>query len=407
MKILLGVTGSISAYKALDICRGFTKLGHEVRVIVTKSACEFINPNAFHYLGAQKVYNSTDDFNLNQYEDSTNVLHVDLSQWCDRFVIAPLTANTMAKLSYGLCEDLLSSVFLANTTKPAILFPAMNTQMLENKITQQNLQRLSALKNVFIHPTKSGELACGDIGAGKLADVDKIIEIAPIINLNAPKKNILITTGATISPLDPVRYITNPSSGKTGYQLAKSYIDDGHQVTLIYGHGSTPLIQNLEFVPNIKLINANTTTLMQKEVQKFFDSCDVYISTAAMSDIEFKLEENKIKKSDFSNTLNFEKAPDVLASVLEKKKNQKVIGFAAETESSKEIFLEKWKRKPVDLLIGNIVNSGATSTQRGFNSESNEYLFIKDGVISSKKTLSKKDLSLEILKESLNESLND
>jgi phosphopantothenoylcysteine decarboxylase/phosphopantothenate--cysteine ligase len=397
MKIILAVTGSISAYKALDICRGLSKSGHEVRVIVSKGACEFLNPKAFHYLGAKNVYSFNDDFNLEQYESDTKVLHIDLVKWCDRVLISPASANTIAKLAGGFCDDLISSVFLALGDKPCLIFPAMNTNMLTHPMTQENLKKLSELKNVFIHPTKSGELACGDVGAGKLSDVELIIEVTPIINISKPTKTILITTGATMSALDPVRYITNASTGITGYKFAKEYLRLGYKVILIKGFNSTHEIDYLKDLPNIKIMEAATTAKMHELVLEHFDDCDYYISTAAMSDIEFDLSDSKLKKDKFNGQIPFHNAVDVLASVLDKKVKQKIVGFAAESSSDSDTFINKWKRKPVDLLIGNVVSSGATSAKKGFGSNENEYFFIKDAKIVETLSLSKDELAKKIL----------
>jgi phosphopantothenoylcysteine decarboxylase/phosphopantothenate--cysteine ligase len=399
MNILLAVTGSISAYKALDICRGLTKARHNVRVLCSKGAEEFINPNAFHYLGAEKVYRKDDDFNLNQYESDTNVLHIDLVKWAHNFIISPASANTLAKIANGFCDDLISSVFLALGEKPCLIFPAMNTKMLTHPMTQENLNKLQSLSNVFIHPTDSGELACGDIGSGKLARVEQVVDVILSHTLKSNGKTVLITTGATISPLDPVRYITNPSSGKTGYEFSKKYLSLGYKVILIHGFQSTPEILNLESLPNFSTVQASTTREMQEAVFRYFDSADIYISTAAMSDIEFPLNSEKLKKSSLESSLEFSKAPDVLASVLEKRKNQIIIGFAAETSSNSDVFLEKWKRKPVDLLVGNIVNSGTSGIKQGFTTDENEYFFIKDGQVLRSQYLSKSELALEIEKE--------
>jgi phosphopantothenoylcysteine decarboxylase/phosphopantothenate--cysteine ligase len=399
MNILLAVTGSISAYKALDICRGLSKLDHKVRVLCSKGAEEFINPNAFHYLGAEKVYLKYDDFNLNQYESETNVLHIDLVKWADKFVLAPASANTLAKIANGLCDDLISSLFLALGDKPCIIFPAMNSKMLSHPMTVENLKKLDCLDNTFIHPTQSGELACGDIGAGKLADVNQIIDVIIAHSLRSNDKTVLITTGATISPLDPVRYLTNPSSGKTGYELSKKYLSMGYKVILIQGYQATTDIQNLIHLPNFTLAYAKTTREMLKTVHSYFDSADIYISTAAMSDLEFELSPEKIKKNQLSSNLAFTTAPDVLASVLEKKSDQIIIGFAAETNSNPDTFLEKWRRKPVDLLIGNIVNSGVSGKQQGFSVDSNEYFFIKEGKIIKSEFLSKSGLANAIERE--------
>lgn len=398
MNILLAVTGSISAYKALDICRGLTKSGYKVRVITSKGADEFINSNTFHYLGAEQVYSRDDDFNLKQYDDQMNVLHIDLVKWMDKLIIAPTSANTIAKLANGFCDDLLSCVFLALGAKSCIIFPAMNTQMLEHPMTQTNLTKLRTLENVFVHPTLSGELACGDVGVGKLAPVEQILDVIEAHSFSSNKKTVLITTGATISPLDPIRYITNPSSGKTGYEFAKKYLAKGYKVILICGYNTIHAIENLRELPAIKIKTANTTQEMKEVVHKYFASSDIYISTAAISDIEFRQSEHKLKKNKLENILKFNAAPDILASVLEKRKKQIIVGFAAETSDNEDIFLEKWNRKPVDLLVGNIVNSGARSNGKGlgFNKDSNKYYFIKNGKVIHTQELTKAELALTV-----------
>ncbi len=398
MNILLAVTGSISAYKAYDICRGLVKNDHKVKVVLSKGALEFIQPNTFSYLGADSVHLPMDDFGLN-IKTPGNVLHIDLAKWCDRFVLCPATANTMAKLAAGMSDDLLSSIFLAQRNKDVIIFPAMNSDMLAHPITQRNIETLASLPNTFVHPTDSGILACGDIGFGKLPETDKIIDIIPIVNTQAPKRTVLITTGATISPLDPVRYLTNPSSGKTGYELAKAYIQSGDKVVLLYGHNSTGKIQYLRDLPNIELVSVKTTQDMLAAVQAQFDNCDIYISTAAISDIEFDISDDKLKKKDIQNALKIKQAPDVLATVLKSKTHQKIVGFAAETSSDSSVFNEKWNRKPVDLLIGNLVNSGACGTVKGFNTDANQYYIVKAGKITETKDLTKENLAKLIIKE--------
>lgn len=398
MKILLGVTGSISAYRALDICRGLVKDGHEVKVILSRGACEFVQYKTFSYLGALKVYRAMDDFNI-EAEPNTNVLHIDLSKWCDKFIIAPASANTIAKIANGFCDDLLSSVFLALGKKNCAIFPAMNTQMLTHPNTQRNLQSLSLLPNIFIHPTDEGELACGDTGAGKLPKPEMISEIIPLINTSAPTSKVMITTGATIAPLDPVRYMTNPSSGLTGYELARAYVQRGNHVTLIHGHNVTEKVQYLRHLPNIELVEAKTTKDMLEAVSSRFDQIDTYISTAAMSDVEFEFSDNKVKKKDIDSGLKIKTAPDVLGTILKTKKHQKVVGFAAETDCTEEVFKEKWTRKPVDLLVGNEVSNGIQTNQKGFATNENHYFFVKKGKITSDKFLSKKDLAIHIMEE--------
>ena len=399
MNILLAVTGSISAYRALDICRSLTKDNHCVRVMVTRGACEFLNPNAFKYLGAEFVYSHSDDFNTNAYSKENKVLHIDLVKWCERLVIAPASANTIAKLSAGLCDDLISSVFLALGDKPCIIFPAMNTNMLSHPLTQRNLNTLEKLPNIFIHPTDSGVLACGDEGLGKLPKPEMISEIIPLISFNKSERTILITAGATMSPMDPIRYVTNPSSGLTGYELAKSFLKAGDKVILICGHEVTEKINYLTHLPNIELQYAPTTREMEKIVLENFDKSQVYISCAALSDIEFEVNAGKLKKDQLADSLKINRAPDILANVLSKRTHQKIVGFAAETNTDPNIFKEKWDRKKVDLLIGNKVNSGATEAKQGFGQNQNEYFFIKEGVIKEQKVLTKTQLADYIQEE--------
>lgn len=399
MKILLAITGSISAYRSLDICRNLSKEGHTIKVILTQGALQFVKPEVFKYLGAQEVFLPHDDFNINSYKSEDKVLHIELVKWCDRLVIAPASANSIAKISNGLCDDLLSSVFLALANKPCIIFPAMNTNMLHHPLTARNLETLSSLSNIFIHPTDSGELACGDEGEGKLPKPERVSELIPLIQLTTNNKKILITTGATISPLDPVRFITNPSSGLTGYELAKEFLQQGYKVVLVCGYKTTEKIDYLSHLNNIKIIKTKTTNDMYEAVISEFDTSDIYISTAAISDIQFNPSETKLKKSDLTSSIDFTQGKDILKEVLSKRKNQYIIGFAAETDTSEEVFNEKWSRKPVDLLIGNLVNSGHSDKMIGFGQDQNMYFFIKEGKIKEKTHLTKKGLAQKIFKE--------
>lgn len=395
MRILLGVCGSISAYRSLDICRSLTKAAHEVKVVLTKGALEFVKPEVFSYLGAQEVFLPGDDFNPVAAKERA-VLHIELSKWAERILIAPASANTLAKVANGMCDDLLSSIFLASPGKPCVIYPAMNTNMLEHPLTKKNFNSLGELANVFIHPTKQGLLACGDTGAGKLQDVELIAETAPIINFETPKRKILITTGATIAPLDPVRYLTNPSSGLTGYELAKHYLANGDEVTLIAGHHSSEKINYLTCLPHATVLKANTTLEMRELVAERFDKHDVYISSAALSDIQFEKSPSKIKKGSLSGTLNIQKAPDVLKEMLQAKKSQKVVGFAAETNAEMSVFEQKWKDKPVDVLVGNKVSNGIGETAQGFGQDANEYTILKTGKLFFQGSLTKAQLAQKI-----------
>ncbi len=401
MKILLGISGSISSYKSFDLVRDLVKKGHELKIILTEGAEKFIKPDLFKYLGAIEVYSSQDDFNLNKYSNvSSNVLHIELTTWSDILVVAPTSANCLSRFAYGQANDLLSSVFLAYpSNKPIQIFPAMNTNMLSNPMVQKNLNSLKSMHNIFIGSTQFGVLACGELGEGKLEEITKIadlIETSPITNSS---KYVLITTGATISRLDEVRYLTNPSSGKTGYELAKAFLRQGHKVHVIAGKNSTEKLKNLESHPNYILEFVVSTEDMENSVKRSINQTDIYISSAAINDIAFKQSQNKIKKEEINNTIEISKTTDILKSVLElNKKNLYVVGFAAESDISESILKTKWNRKPVNLLVGNKISSGLANNEiQGFNKDSGSYLFMSQGNIIDQKDLSKVELANYIL----------
>lgn len=402
MKILIGISGSISAYKSIELARMFVKDGHQVRCVLTKGALEFLNPNLFTYLGIEQVYTSKDDFNLEKYQQTqSNVLHIELSKWMDIMLIAPASANTIAKMANGLCDDLLTSIFLATLNKPVFIAPAMNTSMLEHPMTQNNLKELNSLKHISFIDPESGELACGDHGSGKLAHIEKIKTIIETVSLqknNSPKK-ILISTGASISPLDPVRYLTNPSSGKTGLQFAKEYLRNGDMVTVIGGPNLPIELKYLTEKCNFQLIQATTTSQLKDIIINEFKNCDVYISSAAFCDIEFEDTDQKIKKDNLTGQLNYKAAPDILKEVLSiKKEHQVVVGFAAETNTSSDVFIKKWNSKPVNLLIGNKVESGLKGKQQqGFAQDQGNYYFVSKGEVVSNELLSKSQLAKKMV----------
>lgn len=390
MNYILGVSGSISAYKAYDVLRGLIKDGHEVKVVMTKGAENFVQAQVFEYLGASACYKHHEDFSKKE----ETILHIDLKNWMDRIILCPLSANTMAKLANGLCDDLLSSLFLSSEEKDKILFPAMNTSMYKNTITQENITRLQKLNRLYFHPPASGLLACGEIGEGKLPPVDHILDFLNCFSFNKKKERVLILTGATVAPLDPIRYLTNPSSGKTGIELARVYLQKGHPVTLMVGHGVS-IPEGLIANPNLRFFKAKTTQDMFDLANQSFDNCDIYISSAAISDIEFKTQNQKIKKSD-NPSLDYDWAVDILSEMLKKKKHQKIIGFAAETTLTNEIIQEKYQRKPVDLLIANEVDNGINGNERGFRQDQNEYHFIQKGKVVRTDSMTKYQLAQEV-----------
>ena len=391
MKILIGICGSVSAYRILDVVRGLVKNGHKVRVILTRGAEKFVVPQCFHYLGAQAVYMATDDFVPSAGKgEGSSFRHIELADWCDKFVLAPLSANTLAKLAQGEASDLLSSIFITlKQNKPIIVFPAMNTNMLQHPFVRDNFKQMARLKSLpqlLVHPTGSGQLACGEWGKGKLASVEEIMTWIEIFQYfpetSNPLKKILITTGATLSPLDPVRFLTNASSGLTGFYLAKEALSQGHSVYVIAGQYATPKLNYLLDFPRFRLERTITTDDMKKAVARQLNSKDVYISSAAVNDIEFVLEqtmmEQKMKKSQMLDSLPIKTADDILSFVLEKRNpSQQVVGFAAETSLTEDILQKKWQQKPVDLLVGTKVHNGllGDSATQGFQNEDAEYLF--------------------------------
>lgn len=405
MNILLAVTGSISCYKAYDLLRQYVKSGHHVRVITTKGAQKFIKSDLFHYLGAQKVYSFSDDFNIQKHNSNneSTVLHVDLGKWADTFIIAPLSANTLSSLAQGSAFDLLSSTFLAYPNhKPIILFPAMNTQMLSHPFVKGNLKKLNTLENTLVAATQNGQLVCGDQGEGKLLEVEEIFNLTETYTLNHTKKDVLITTGATIAPLDPVRFLTNASSGKTGFHLAKNALSLGHKVTMIAGQYATSDIDLLINHPNFTLLRVVTTQEMKAAVTNSFSKCDIYISSAAIGDIEFLPLDAKLKKSEIGQSLPIKDSSDILSEMIQAKKpHQKIVGFAAETNISDNVIKEKMMRKPVDLLIATKVHHGLTSDQvrQGFGSDEALYRFTNSTSIGHETLLSKKQLAHNIFTE--------
>lgn len=401
MKILLGVSGSISCYKAFDLLRFYLSEGYQVKVILTSGAEKFLKKEMFFYLGAEKVYGAKDDFENAEMP----IPHIELARWCDRLVIAPASANFLSDLAHGKAQDLLSSCFLAIGEKPCLLYPAMNTKMWRHPLTQKNIETLNSLNNTFVHPPDSGLLACQEEGSGKLPDIETIGYSSTTWSYSKRKgfkpKTVLITTGATISNLDPVRYLTNPSSGKTGFYLAKKYLSEGHKVIVVCGKNSTPLLDKVLELPQYTLVKITSTEQMRAEVLKYLKQADIYISSAAICDINFKVNKNKIKKSNFSGALEYTQAPDVLADVLKQKSSKtKVVGFAAETDRESLNFEEKFQRKPVDLLVGNYVDSGLNekSEAEGFNQSEGKYYFFDKNSQSQPKVaqLSKQELANEI-----------
>jgi phosphopantothenoylcysteine decarboxylase / phosphopantothenate---cysteine ligase len=400
MNILLGISGSVASYKSYDVARLLVKSGHAVKVVLTSGALEFIKPETFRYIGVQEVYLPTDDFRPSRLGPHATVLHIELVKWADKVVIAPASANTLSRLAVGITNDLLTSIFIASGQKPALIFPAMNTEMWRNQRIQEHKEKLESLSHVAVINPVSGLLACGDIGAGKFPEITSVVDLIETLNpLLKKNKKVIVTAGATASPLDPVRYLTNPSSGKMGIAVAKAFLSQGYGVTLLAGHQCSSEVENLGGHPEFRLIHTPTTQLMREAAVKVFPDSDLYISTGAIADIEFELSTVKLKKETMGSSLPFKQAADILKEILILKKNQKIISFAAETETSNEVFREKMKRKPVDLMIGNKVSNGLIGSPEieGFQKSQGTYFFVSPHDIQGPLPLTKSQLGLKLV----------
>ena len=391
-KILLIICGGISAYKSLELIRLLKKKGTYVKTILTKSAKEFVTPLSVTSLSKGKVY---DD--LFHAENEAEMDHISLSRWADAIIIAPATANTISKLSSGTTNDLASTVILASN-KDIFLTPAMNVRMWEHPSTKENLNKLKSYGYKIVGPEK-GEMACGEYGEGKMTKPEKIlIEIENYFNqLNKNKKlKALVTAGPTYEYIDPVRFITNKSSGKQGFALAKSLVKNGFETTLISGP------TNLKIDENINLIKVETADEMLKATQNNLPT-DVAIFSAAVADFKIKNKKNeKIKKMNYLS-LDLKKNIDILNYVSKHNslRPRLVIGFAAETNDIKKNAKKKLIEKNCDWIIANDVSNKSI----GFNSDFNEvFIFYKDKNINDEKLNVKKksEISNEIINRVVN-----
>ena len=386
-KILLIICGGISAYKSLELIRMLKKQGSKVKTILTKSSKEFITPLSVTSLSQEKVYN--DLFNV---ENEAEMDHISLSRWADVIVVAPATANTISKLSAGSSNDLASTVILASD-KDIFLTPAMNVRMWEHPSTKENLKKLKSYGYKVIGP-EIGDMACGEFGEGKMTEPKEILkEIEIYFNqLNKNKKfKALVTAGPTNEYIDPIRFITNKSSGKQGYALAKSLAKKGFETTLISGP------TNLEIDDNINLIKIETAEEMFKATQDNLPT-DVAIFSAAVADFKIKEKKNeKIKKQEYIN-LELEVNTDILNYVSKHNslRPKLVIGFAAETNNVQENAKKKLLEKNCDWIVANDVSNKSI----GFDSDFNEVsIFYKDEKINDEKLVMKKksEISDEII----------
>ena len=364
--ILLGVSGGIAAYKSAEIVRHLRKVGASVRVVMTKSAEEFITPLTLQALSGNRV--STE---LLDVEAEAAMGHIELAKWADGLLIAPATANTLARISSGRGDDLLSTITLA-FEGPVSLAPAMNQAMWRNERTQENLKKLIDQDFVICGPG-SGEQACGDVGLGRMLEPLDILDMFSL-SFNEGTlsgKKVLITAGPTQEPIDPVRFITNRSSGKMGYSLVEAALESGANVTLISG----PV--NIDPPSNCNFVSIKTAKEMYDAVMHHISGMDVYIGTAAVSDYSpAKASDSKIKKDGSSSPmfLELKENQDILKSVSELEQRPYVVGFAAETNDLIKNAEKKLSNKNLDLIIANDVSN----KDIGFDSDDNEVTLITE-----------------------------
>lgn len=364
--IILGVSGGIAAYKSVELLRLLVKQGANVRVMMTKNAQWFVGVLTFEALSGQPV--CTDLFEKN---DDASIRHIQWAEAADAVVIAPATANIIGKLSGGIADDALSTFMLA-VTCPVIVCPSMNTHMFENRAVQRNLETLRADGHFIIDP-ESGTLACGTTGPGRLPEPEDIVDrIAYYLSTKDLKdKKILVTSGPTREPVDPVRFISNPSSGKMGFAVARAAEYRGGEVTLITGPTHLPDPNN------VKIIRIQTAREMAQAVFDNMEHSDIIIKAAAVSDYRPKdPATQKIKKEKGELVLYLERTQDILKEIGMRKKDQILVGFAAETENLEQHAETKRVEKNLDIIVGNIVGEPSS----GFGADTNKVtLFYKDG----------------------------
>lgn len=383
--IVLGVCGGIACYKGLDIVSKLKKLNAEVNVIMTESATRFVSRLSFQALSQNPVV--VDMFD----EPKTwEIQHISLAKKADLFVIAPASANMIGKIAGGIADDMLSTTVMA-TKAPVIIAPAMNTNMYENPIVQGNIKKLKEIGYRFIEPD-SGRLACGDTGRGKLADVDDILDEI-IIEVSCDKDlsghTVLVTAGPTLEAVDPVRYISNHSSGKMGYAIAERARNRGAEVILITGPTCLAPPRGIE------TIHITSNKDMYEAVMSVYERCDVIIKAAAVADYKpVEVSKEKIKKTDNELVLYLEKSIDILSELGKQKGNRVLVGFAAESQELIENAKQKIAKKNLDLIVANDI----TIEGSGFKSDNNIAVIIdKEGNTLKLPMMSKFELADRIL----------
>ena len=388
--ILLGVTGGIAAYKIANLASMLKKQSANVKVIMTENACQFITPMTFETLTAQKVYTDTFDRNFEFKVD-----HIELGKWADVFLIAPATANVIGKLANGIADDMLTTTALAMRC-PILVSPAMNTAMFENKVVKHNIMKLRTYGMDIIMPA-SGHLACGDTGAGKMPEPEMLLEYIKrgvYKKKDLVGKKVCVSAGPTREAIDPVRYISNNSTGKMGVEIAKMAAYRGAKVSLIMGPSNV-------FVPDfINRIDIKSAEDMYEEIMKISDSQDIIIKAAAVADYTpASYSDEKIKKKDGDLSIELSRTKDILKELGERKENnpkkQFICGFSMETENMEENSKNKLAKKNADMIVANNVKVDGA----GFGTDTNVVtIFTKDNEIRLDK-LSKTEVAEKIFDE--------
>lgn len=360
--VLIGITGGIAAYKSAALCRLFVKNGYSVKVIMTDNACAFITPLTFEALTGNRAYTGEFDPGL----EPGNIEHIDLAEWADIFVIAPATANSIAKIAHGIADNLLTSTVLVYK-KPIYICPAMNTNMLENPATQANIKTVENIGHNIIEPAV-GELACGISGRGRVPEPEEIYDaVVKPVNQDLKGLNIIVTAGPTREDIDPVRYITNRSSGKMGFAAALEAKKRGADVTLVAG----PVNIDTSKVNTVKVYSAVDMLNVLKEK---INDADILIMAAAVADYApEEYADQKIKKTGDDMIIRLKKNPDILSELkIIKKDSQVFVGFAAESQNLCENAQDKLARKGLDFIVANDISRNDI----GFDTENNEALIL-------------------------------
>lgn len=388
-KILLCVTGGIAVFKAASLTSKLTQNGFEVRVMMTESAKQFVTPLTFQVLSKNPVYDDTFD-----EKDPSVIAHIDLADWPDLILVAPATANMIGKLANGIADEMISTTLLA-TTKPVFIAPAMNVHMYEHPAVLKNMKTLKQYGYHFIEPS-SGHLACGYNGTGRLKEPEEIVEelkkyIQDQQYLPLKGKKVLVTAGPTQEKIDPVRYFTNHSSGKMGYELAIAAKNLGAEVTLVSGPTQLERPASIHFVPVISAAE------MYDAVMTRFSEQDIVIKAAAVADYRPRLRfEQKVKKQPGDWKIEMERTNDILKTLGSEKTNQILVGFAAESENIEQNARKKLQSKNADFIIANNI----TQENAGFKGDTNQVIiFKKDGTKKEWPLLTKKEVAYRILEE--------